>query len=78
MGLLARALEIEGIATVCTSWNAGILRLANPPRGTVTQLERGQTIGKPNDRAQQIRILEATLALLAEDAPIPLVRLDES
>lgn len=77
MGLIARALEMVGVATTLTSWHAGITRLANPPRGTVTKLERGQTVGRPHDAAQQRRVLTASLALLAQDAPVPLVRLDE-
>lgn len=77
MGLIARALEMAGIATTLTSWHAGITRLANPPRGTVTKLERGQTVGRVSDRAQQRRVLEASLALLAHDAPVQLARLDE-
>ena len=78
MGLIARALEIEGIATTLTTWNVGIVRLTAPPRGTYTRLARGATIGNPHDTAQQRRVLEATLALLAQEAPVPLVRLDES
>lgn len=75
---MARALEMEGIATTLTSWNAGVTRLTAPPRGTFTQLARGATVGKPHDAAQQRRVLEATLALLAQDAPVEMVRLDES
>jgi hypothetical protein len=40
-------------------------------------MTRGATLGRPHDAAQQRRILEATLALLAEDAPLEIVRLDE-
>jgi hypothetical protein len=78
VGLIARALEMEGIATTLTTWNAGVTRLTAPPRGTFTRLARGATLGKPHDTAQQRRVLEATLALLAEDAPVEIVRLDES
>lgn len=78
MGLIARALEMEGIATTLTTWNAGVTRLIAPPRGTFTRLARGATLGKPHDTAQQRRVLEATLALLAQDAPVEIVRLDES
>lgn len=77
MGLLARALELNNIATTTTSWNAGILRVVLPPRGTITGLNRGATLGKPGDHAQQRRILAATMDLLAQDAPVPLLRLDE-
>lgn len=78
MGLVARALELEGIATTLTTWNVGITRLTAPPRGTYTRLARGATVGRPHDVAQQRRVLEATLALLALDAPVEMVRLDES
>ncbi|MEM7028779.1 MAG: hypothetical protein AAF629_04240 [Chloroflexota bacterium] len=68
---------MEGIATTLTSWNAGVTRLTMPPRATFTRLNRGATIGQPHDIAQQKRILEATLALLEEEAPMKPVMLDE-
>jgi hypothetical protein len=77
VGLAARALEMEGIATTLTSWNAGVTRLTRPPRATFTRLNRGATLGQPFDAAQQRRILEATLALLAKDAPLRPVNLKE-
>ncbi|MBZ0303176.1 MAG: hypothetical protein K8J31_25740 [Anaerolineae bacterium] len=77
MGLIARALELEGIATTLTSWNAGRTRILMPPRATFTRLKRGATLGRPGDVVQQRRILEATLALLAQDAPLAPVLLDE-
>ena len=77
MGLIARALEMEGIATTLTSWNAGRTRVTAPPRATFTRLDRGATLGAPHDRAQQSRVLEATLALLTQDAPIKPVNLKE-
>lgn len=77
MGLIARELEQQGVATTLTSWNAGRTRVTAPPRATFTRLNRGATIGQPRDAAQQRRILEATLALLAQDAPIKPVMLDE-
>ena len=77
MGLIARALEMQGIATTLTSWNAGVTRLTMPPRATFTRLARGATIGQPGDVAQQRRVLEATLELLAQDAPIDPINLDE-
>lgn len=68
---------MEGIATTLTTWNAGVTRLTAPPRGTFTRLARGATVGNPGNTAQQRRVLEATLALLAQDAPVEMVRLDE-
>ena len=69
---------MAGIATVITTWNAGRTRVTAPPRATFTRLLRGATLGKPHDHAQQRRVLEATLALLADDAPLKPVNLAES
>jgi hypothetical protein len=77
VGLIARALEEAGIATTLTSWNPGLTRRTKPPRATFTKLGRGATLGMPGDAAQQRRVLEATLALLAQDAPLEPVYLDE-
>lgn len=77
MGLVARALELAGIATTLTSWNAGLTKMTRPPRAVYTRLNRGSTLGAPYDRAQQRRVLEATLALLADDAPIDLALREE-
>lgn len=78
MGLIARALEMNGIATVLTSWNPKRTLPTNPPRATYTKLGRGATLGKPHDIAQQRRVLSATLALLARPAPLAPVMLDEA
>ena len=75
---MARALELNGIATTLTSWNPGRTRPTAPPRATFTQLARGATLGQPHDLAQQRRVLAATLTLLAQDAAVEPVRLDES
>jgi hypothetical protein len=67
---------MDGLATTLTSWNP-VIRLAMPPRATLTSLNRGATLGEPGDAAQQRRVLEATLTLLGQDAPLKIVRLDE-
>jgi hypothetical protein len=68
---------MKGIATTQSSWNPGLTRLVGPPRATVSGLMRGATLGKPHDAGQQRRVLAATLALLAQDAPLEIVKLDE-
>lgn len=78
MGLLARALELAGVASVVTSWLGSVTRLTKPPRATFTRLQRGSTLGHPGDAAQQIRVLRATLALLEQDAPLAPITLDEA
>jgi len=70
-------LEQAGIATTLTSWNAGRTRVTMPPRATFTKLKRGGTMGNPGDADQQKRVLLATMGLLAQDAPIRPIRLDE-
>ena len=77
MGLIARALELQGVATTIASNNPGRTRITAPPRITFTRLPRGATLGAPGDAAQQRRILEATLELLAREAPLKPVYLDE-
>jgi len=67
---------MAGIATTLTSWNAGVTRLTAPPRATFTRLDRGATLGRPYDFAQQRYVLDATLDLLAQDAPLKPVSLN--
>jgi hypothetical protein len=47
-------------------------------RATFTKLARDATLDRPGDAAQQRRVLAATLALLAHDAPLEPVYLDEA
>ena len=68
---------MSGIATILTSWSASTTHATLPPRATVTRLNRGATLGEPHNAAQQRRVLEATLALLAQDAPVEIVRINE-
>ena len=69
MGLIARGLETNGIATVVTSWKAGIIRAVRPPRALLTNTERGSTMGNAHDSVGQARILSAALELFRQDAP---------
>ena len=78
MGLIARGLEMAGVPTVITSWNGGRTRVTGPPRATFTKLKRGSTMGAPHDKAQQRRILETTLTLLAEASPLKPINLNET
>ena len=68
---------MSGIVTTLTSWNAGRTRITMPPRATFSRLNRGATLGEPGNSAQQRRVLEQTLALLAQDGPIDPVYLEE-
>lgn len=77
VGLIARAVEQFGVATTITTWNGDRTWLTKPPRVLMTKLGRGSTLGKPDHAAQQRRVIEATLALLEQDAPFEPVTLDE-
>ena len=78
MGLVARALEMAGIASVVVAWNGGRIRLVNPPRTVITRLDRGLVFGRPGAVAQQQRVLRTALSLLNRPAPQAPVTLDES
>jgi hypothetical protein len=77
VGLIARGLEMAGIAATLTSWHAGIIRRTAPPRAVITRLPRGSTMGHPHHIQQQQTVLEAALALLEKDAPQAPTYLDE-
>jgi len=77
-GLVARALEVNHIATTMTCWNGDMARESAPPRGTATHLPGSSPLGRPGDQEQQRRILDATLDLLEQDAPTGIIDLDES
>jgi len=74
---MCRALEIEGIPATMTTWRDGVARLAKVPRVTFTKLPRGSSVGAPHDIEQQRRVLQATLALLEQEAPLEPVVLTE-
>lgn len=76
-GLVARALEVNYIATTMTCWDGDQARETAPPRGTATGLPPTTPVGMPGDLDQQRRVLEATLGLLEKDAPTGIIDLDE-
>jgi hypothetical protein len=67
-----------GVTTVVVAWNGGRVRLVNAPRTIITRLPRGTVFGGPGDAAQQNRVLDAALSLLAEDGPLEPVYVEES
>ncbi len=77
-GLVARALEVNQIATTLTAWDADMAMLTAPPRLTASQLPAGSPMGMPGDRAQQLRVLSTTLKLLEINAPTGTIYLNES
>jgi len=77
-GLVARALEVNNIASTLTTWDPDMAYLSAPPRLTATQLPAGSPLGMPHDPEQQRRVLKATLGLLELNSPTGIIYLDES
>ncbi|MGH2408880.1 MAG: hypothetical protein ACRDGS_00790 [Chloroflexota bacterium] len=70
MGLVARALELRGIATVCLATLPGAIAREQPPRVLTVPFERGMTVGPPGDTRTQRAVIEQALTLL-RDAQAP-------
>ena len=72
-GLIARALEVNGIASTITTNNGKLAKLTAPPRATISKQPSGSIIGKPGEPVQQRQLIETTLALLEKNAPLDFV-----
>jgi hypothetical protein len=71
VGLVAAAIEREGIPTVAISLLREITAVIRPPRSLLVPFPLGFPLGEPNNAALQHRVIAAALALLARhDAPI--------
>lgn len=69
MGLIARALETQGIPTVTLAASRAQIAGTRPPRTLLTPFVRGRTVGPPDDAATQRAVLRQALALLLTAAP---------
>jgi hypothetical protein len=71
VGLLAHALESDGITTVVVSLLASITRVIRPPRALEVPFPFGHPLGDPADVAGQRLVLTQALGLLARtDVPL--------
>jgi D-proline reductase (dithiol) PrdB len=70
VGLIARAIEAEGISTVLVMMNRGLAEKLQPPRVTHVQFPFGRPMGEPGNADQQRVIIEDALGLL-ESATAP-------
>ena len=71
MSGLAHYFEQEGIATVLIALIPQHARKMKPPRALAVPFELGRPLGKPADRAFQIRVLAAAFATLKQPGPGP-------
>ena len=65
MGLLARALEEQGITTVCVVMNRDITENVKTPRALFVHFPYGAPLGPAGDTATQQAVIRAALELLS-------------
>jgi D-proline reductase (dithiol) PrdB len=61
VGLIARAIEAEGISTICLSSLKPIAEQVRPPRTLHLAWPFGHPLGEPGNIAQQLTVLHAAL-----------------
>lgn len=77
MSLVARKLEENGIATVIVGSAQDIVEVAGVPRLVFVDYPLGNPLGKPDDKIEQRRTVEAALTMIASAfAPRMTQRLD--
>jgi hypothetical protein len=64
VGLIARALEEHGIATVCVVMNRDITENVKPPRALFVRFPYGAPLGPAGDSVTQMAVIRAALDLL--------------
>lgn len=64
MGLLARALESEGITTVCVVMNREITQNVKTPRALYVRFPFGAPLGPAGNRETQRAVIQEALGLL--------------
>lgn len=71
VGLIQRAIEYAGIATVSISLLLEITQQIQPPRALFVPTPLGYPLGQANDPELQTRIMHAAFALLSRtDRPV--------
>lgn len=71
VGLIAAAIEREGIATVIVTLLRDVTERNRPPRALSVPFPMGYPLGRPHDAALQTSVIRAALALLErDDTPI--------
>jgi hypothetical protein len=76
VGLVAAALEREGIATVVIQLLREVAERVRPPRALFVPFLHGYPMGKAEDAAAQHAVLEAALRILEDRSLTPPVLVD--
>ena len=74
VGLIQRAVEEVGIATVSIALVAHIAKQVKPPRALLVPYPFGHPLGEPNNPALQHEIIAEALAMLEDESPTPMLR----
>ena len=61
MGLIQRAIEAEGIATISVTLSRGISQKVKPPRAVYTGFPLGHPFAFPHQRFRQLQLLRLLL-----------------
>jgi D-proline reductase (dithiol) PrdB len=64
VGLLARELEARGIPTVLLAVSPEAVEKTAPPRTLLLRFPLGHVLGKPDNRVQQLTVLQDALSVL--------------
>lgn len=67
VGLIAAAIEQEGIRTVCISLLREVTLVNRPPRALFVPFPLGYPLGKPHDASLQKDVMRQAFALLTRD-----------
>ena len=77
MGLIQRAIENEGIASISITLSEEITKKVRPPRALYPGFPLGHPIAFPGQTLSQLKVLRLLLKFLEElDAPGSIVRCD--
>jgi hypothetical protein len=77
VGLIQRAIETAGIATISITLSEQITRKVHPPRALYPGFPLGHPIGFPGQTLRQLEIMRILLKFLEElDAPSSIVKCD--
>lgn len=66
MGLIARAIEAQGIPSVCVVMNRDITDSVKTPRALFVRFPYGAPLGPAGDAETQLAIIRAALAVLVD------------
>ena len=65
MGLIARELEVQGIATICVVMNRDIIQAVKAPRALYVHFPYGAPLGPAGERETQRAVIREALDVLA-------------